>query len=251
MASLTPLWLKLADFGIAKNWTGTALRTQCGTVAYQAPEISGLLPDAMTQGVQMYTSSIDIWSLGVVIHQVLTSTIPFLKISEPVLESGFPSESESTVDIPLLVDYCRSRNPFPVASLIGHGASPNAINFVQILMVPDPKKRVSAAEALQDLWLAKAISSGTSNSPTASLSGSQIPLSIAQPRSSDTSQPTANEQQHEGKSSKYGQATRQTEAPPRLPPLQVISAQPRANPRRRGNPSSTPAVETPGPILIL
>ena len=56
--SRRPFHVKLADFGMAKS--ASALRTECGTYLYTAPEIwSG----------SGYTSAVDIWSLGVVVFQ--------------------------------------------------------------------------------------------------------------------------------------------------------------------------------------
>ena len=53
-------WIKLADFGLARQ--GTRCEGQAGTWIYTAPEVFR---------VQGYTSKVDIWSLGVVILQLL------------------------------------------------------------------------------------------------------------------------------------------------------------------------------------
>lgn len=55
--------IKVADFGLAKLFTGTALKTKCGTWGYSAPEmISG-------SGVAFgYDFKVDSWSLGTILY---------------------------------------------------------------------------------------------------------------------------------------------------------------------------------------
>ncbi|KAJ6786320.1 hypothetical protein PWT90_09331 [Aphanocladium album] len=63
-----PLKIKLADFGIAKG--SKALQTYCGTPNFMAPEILNLahpIPGKVTT----YTEAVDIWALGIVIHELL------------------------------------------------------------------------------------------------------------------------------------------------------------------------------------
>ena len=55
LLSRTPFFIKLVDFGLAKN--DSPLKTFCGTNKYAAPE---------TWGHDHYTAAVDIWSLGVV-----------------------------------------------------------------------------------------------------------------------------------------------------------------------------------------
>jgi len=62
--------IKLTDFGLAKN-LGTKKGTTnsfCGTADYVAPEI--------IRG-EFYDTSADIWSLGVLIYQMLTGHVPY------------------------------------------------------------------------------------------------------------------------------------------------------------------------------
>lgn len=166
MASISPIWVKISDFGISKRWGGTVLRTMCGTPAYKAPELLGLLPKILRPEGQIYSRSVDIWALGGITHQVLTSEIPFIEISELVERSTgestyYSMDVSSSIDGELLLDYCAGRVPFPDANLNAHGASDTAIDFVKSLMVADPTKRISATDALQSAWLAEiAVSSG-------------------------------------------------------------------------------------------
>ncbi|EFO94525.1 hypothetical protein CRE_05213 [Caenorhabditis remanei] len=57
--------VKLGDFGVSIFEQG---RTICGTEGYMAPEI---ITD------QMYSYQVDSYALGVVVHQMLTTTMPF------------------------------------------------------------------------------------------------------------------------------------------------------------------------------
>ncbi|KAL0635172.1 hypothetical protein Q9L58_005897 [Maublancomyces gigas] len=176
MASLSPLWVKITDFGIAKSWAGTALRSNSGTNVYKAPERLGLLSAQTTT----YTSSVDMWAFGAIIYQILTSEIPFADRGGG-LSGYFSGEQESCLDDKLLKQYCDGLVPFPIASLALQGAGANAIDFVTSLMLPDPSKRSSAADALKSVWFDEIVSSATSNQDAAVPSGSQIPFSAAQP----------------------------------------------------------------------
>jgi len=65
--------LKLADFGTAfhlDSMTHTTQQTVCGTPLFMAPEV-------ITQ--EKHTTSSDIWSLGVIIFNVITARYPFNK----------------------------------------------------------------------------------------------------------------------------------------------------------------------------
>lgn len=166
MASISPLWVKITDFGISKRWAGTALHTHCGTALYQAPELLGLLPRSMKTQKQSSSSpinmrnqgksyiwGIDMWALGAVVHEMLTSEIPFTEIGPAT--SDFTDQSMtpgSSVDGEMLLDYCAGRETFPVAGLTRHRASATAIAFVKRLMILNPKDRVSAADELLDRW---------------------------------------------------------------------------------------------------
>lgn len=173
IASFSLLWVKISDFGVAGSWAGTsALNTNCGTVAYKAPELLGLLPNHMMTPGQLYNWSIDIWALGAVIHQVLTSQILFLVLEEGAGDSMFSTAPERPVtpqwstDFALLQEYCADPRVFPLAGLTSHGASPEAIDFVKSLMVPDPKERVSATDALRSVWLVDLVPSLATTVPT-------------------------------------------------------------------------------------
>jgi len=73
-----PCNIKIADFGLAKLLTDDcgSLSTPCGTVGYAAPEITT---------ADSYKSSVDLWSLGIILYTLLSGTPPFLTDDESTL----------------------------------------------------------------------------------------------------------------------------------------------------------------------
>ncbi|MFQ5641814.1 MAG: protein kinase, partial [bacterium] len=87
--------VKILDFGLAKL-TGTTRLTKTGTtlgtISYMSPE--------QAQGVTMDYRT-DIWSLGVVLYEMLTGDLPFKGAYEPaVVYSIMNEEPEPMVDVP-------------------------------------------------------------------------------------------------------------------------------------------------------
>ena len=61
--------VKLVDFGLSKTFgPGETCKEPFGTLCYVAPEI--LLQ-------RSYDKSVDLWSLGVIVHLMLSGTLPF------------------------------------------------------------------------------------------------------------------------------------------------------------------------------
>jgi serine/threonine protein kinase len=67
IASRSPFWVKLADFGLAVD--ADKLKGFCGTRIYAAPEV---------YTDRTYTTAVDIWSLGVIVYEHLFG-LPGLK----------------------------------------------------------------------------------------------------------------------------------------------------------------------------
>ncbi|KAL0630844.1 hypothetical protein Q9L58_010301, partial [Maublancomyces gigas] len=158
IASRLPIWVKITDFGISKHISGTSLRTNCGTPSYQAPEQLGLLPRKMMTRNQSYTKAIDLWALGAVIHEILTSKIPFLETYYDDMDSMVStfetltvSDCTGTIDTEEIYNYCRHFK-FPIETLQQSGAVVEAIELVRSLMAANPKDRMSATEALDSRW---------------------------------------------------------------------------------------------------
>ena len=118
----------LADFGIAKMLDSKdgVLSTMAGSFGYAAPEIM------LKQG---HGKPVDMWSLGVITYTLLCGYSPF--------------RSENVAD---LIEECKS------GRIVFHGrywkdVSAEAKDFINNLLQPDPSKRLTSEEALQDVWL--------------------------------------------------------------------------------------------------
>lgn len=158
LASFTPVKVKLADFGISKSTAGTDLRTRIGTARYMAPEQLGLLPARLRLGHE-YTTAVDMWALGFMVHELLTGRTPFLETpAEEMSLSGISAiETNGTgqlaTDMHLVLQFCDGNAVFPLESLQAVDAPGSAMRFIKTLVVPDPRSRLSAAEALLHPWV--------------------------------------------------------------------------------------------------
>lgn len=133
MASLSPIIVKICDFGVSKQVAdGVVLRTSAGTFGYMAPEISD---DFLYSNTSVYTKAVDIWSLGCLIYEIITKEMPFDPDTDKIRE------------------YMRKRIRFPKAKLVEKKATPAAIKFITSLLRPSPEKRLTAEQALKDTWL--------------------------------------------------------------------------------------------------
>ncbi|PVV05007.1 hypothetical protein BB560_000473 [Smittium megazygosporum] len=67
--------IKLADFGLARMvGDNEMMKTMCGTPSYLAPEVFCNPREAL------YTKSVDVWSLGVVLYAMNTGEFPFVRM---------------------------------------------------------------------------------------------------------------------------------------------------------------------------
>lgn len=124
-------WVKLGDFGLSKKRTdGTAYRTHAGTQEYMAPELFYYVQELDTNTSE-YTNAIDLWSLGCIIHRIVTGKVPF-----PSMLS--------------LKNYCIDQSKVPLN--MPHTME-EAAKFVQGLLRSHPAKRPVASAALESTWL--------------------------------------------------------------------------------------------------
>ncbi|PUU79034.1 kinase-like domain-containing protein [Tuber borchii] len=137
VVSMSPVWVKLGDFGASKRilaQDATTFHTHVFTLAYGAPEVLGLGSNRETSD---YTNSVDIWSLGCVIYELLVGTKLF------ALKGQVSS-------------YYFGKLPFPEDKL--KGLSPPTddigISLLKSMLLIQPEDRPTAAGALSHAWLA-------------------------------------------------------------------------------------------------
>ncbi|KAJ5820542.1 hypothetical protein N7474_006133 [Penicillium riverlandense] len=157
-------WVKIGDFGISKrvNDESTFLRTAVGTPGFVAPEVlESDEPDAH------YDYKVDIWSLGVIAHYAITTTLPFREKAHlrSYLQDSF----------------------FPTSALISQGVSLECRDFIiKGLLAATATSRLSASDALRHQWLEDFCASHTTDINTTDLEGHSSDAS-ASPKSTDAS----------------------------------------------------------------
>ncbi|KAI3918120.1 hypothetical protein MKX01_041440 [Papaver californicum] len=117
--------LKLADFGWSVQ-SENRRHTMCGTLDYLAPEM------AENKG---HDYSVDTWTIGVLCYEFLFGLPPF--------EAETQSDTLKRI---MKIDYS-----FPLT----HDVSLEATNFVCLLLVKDPSKRLPLSKILVHPWIIK------------------------------------------------------------------------------------------------
>lgn len=112
--------IRLIDFGLATE--DTRERSICGSTSYFAPE--------MVVGRE-YDSSVDIWSLGVVLYTMLHGYMPF---SENINKNIFQSILFSDPQFEMFI-------------------TDDVIDLIQRMLEKDPTKRISISEIKNHSWL--------------------------------------------------------------------------------------------------
>ncbi|KAF4028135.1 Protein kinase domain [Phytophthora infestans] len=142
--------VKVADFGLAKIFAGTNLKTKCGTWGYSAPEmISG------SGSAFGYDDKVDSWSLGTVLYILLCGYHPF----DP---EGERSDNEMIASI--------KSCSFEFDDDGWGTISDEAKDLVRHLLVLDPDDRFSMTQVLEHPWI-------VGSSSAAALQASGHPLS--------------------------------------------------------------------------
>ncbi|KAK7043163.1 hypothetical protein VNI00_008517 [Paramarasmius palmivorus] len=128
-----PPRVKVADFGLAKVADSmTMLKTMCGTPAYLAPEVVRQTTD------QGYDNLVDSWSVGVIVFSMLTGQSPFIE------DEGQPDIRARIVG--RQIDWNTLLNgPIPTTA--------TCRDFIQLLLVDNPRERMTLTAALSHPWL--------------------------------------------------------------------------------------------------
>lgn len=117
--------LKMIDFGMATKFTPTQVLTElCGSPHYLSPELIG----------QKYNQSADLWAFGVLLYLLMYGRYPY---------DGKSPQDIMTKILMNVIDFTHTK-----AKL-----SETAIDFLKRLLERNPRKRITAEEALQHSWL--------------------------------------------------------------------------------------------------
>lgn len=138
IASVLPIRIKLGDFYNAK-WAeeNHGLQTQVGTLPYVAPEMR-----RRTGTDDPYTAKVDMWALGIILHEILTGAHPFH-------EQGRHRFSDRVYELFVLGETRLHLAP--------DMASPHAVEFVGALLQKDPVGRPSPTQALAEPWFVQPV----------------------------------------------------------------------------------------------
>ena len=119
--------IKIGEFNLAKRFE-EPMTSDCGTLIFKAPEIvKGKLRTCDSPAV-------DLWSAGVILFFLLEGSPPFYDTDPVKLQAAI----------------CAGKFPFEDSAW--ENISENAKDLVSKLLVIDPKKRLSAVEALAHPW---------------------------------------------------------------------------------------------------
>ncbi|XP_055050243.2 serine/threonine kinase 17a like [Misgurnus anguillicaudatus] len=127
LTSAQPLGdIRIVDFGLSRRVDSAEVREILGTPEYVAPEILNYEP---------ISKATDMWSIGVLIYVMLTGESPFLGEEK---QETYLNVSQVNVDY--------SQDVF-------QGVSDLAVDFIQSLLIKNPRERATAEQCLNHPWL--------------------------------------------------------------------------------------------------
>ncbi|KAF5306242.1 hypothetical protein FQA39_LY08940 [Lamprigera yunnana] len=125
--------VKIADFGLSKMLESKSLLgTCCGTPYYVAPEV-------IDPRCGMYTQQADVWSLGVILYQMLSNKFPF------------DVEGGNQQDMMKMILFGK----FHMNSNIWKNVSNAAKDLITKMLVKNPEDRYTIHEVANHPWIAK------------------------------------------------------------------------------------------------
>lgn len=144
--------IMIADFGLSRvmdDKTLTMLTEVCGTPGYMAPEIFKKTG---------HSKPVDVWAMGVITYFLLCGYTPFDRDTQ-----------QQEMDAIIRGDY-----KFEPAEY-WNPVSETARDFVKSCLTVDPRKRPTAAQALNHPWLAEAKTQGVRDPTTATGQADLLP----------------------------------------------------------------------------
>ncbi|KAI9173168.1 hypothetical protein H9P43_007299 [Blastocladiella emersonii ATCC 22665] len=127
----------LGDFGLAKNTTQvTRMKTLCGTLNYLAPEV---LSQSRVAG---YGSSVDCWSVGVMMFLLLSGSLPFDHKADAALKQLIKAGKFEFGHTPALRDHWDT-------------ISDEAKDLIIGLLNKNVENRLTMNDALRHAWIAE------------------------------------------------------------------------------------------------
>eukprot|EP01129_Flabellula_baltica_P010257 TRINITY_DN4318_c0_g1_i1.p2 TRINITY_DN4318_c0_g1~~TRINITY_DN4318_c0_g1_i1.p2 ORF type:complete len:345 (+),score=59.81 TRINITY_DN4318_c0_g1_i1:120-1037(+) len=141
--------VKITDFGFAKHFAGkesTRYTPDRVTLWYRPPE--------MLFGATVYTAAVDMWSAGCIFAEMLLTYPLFFgdneleQLSKMFAALGTPTEESwpGMSQLPKYVPF--TENPRPHMAAMIPTATPEECSLLDLLLVYDPHKRLSAKRAL-------------------------------------------------------------------------------------------------------
>ncbi|GMH32815.1 hypothetical protein BSKO_00649 [Bryopsis sp. KO-2023] len=129
---LRPGWLKGVDFGTCQQLGYGCVSQRVGTPTHWAPEVFG----------GRYRTEADMWSLGVMIYQLMAGRNPYFTAEE---EASMRNSNE------ILKAIARREPDFSFGPWLD--CSPEGIDFIKGLLMNDTQIRMTACEGLQHPWI--------------------------------------------------------------------------------------------------
>ena len=142
--------VKIADFGLSNTFgVGAMLKSQCGTPVYMAPE--------MLQR-HAYTTSVDVWSAGIVMYIILSGSMPFYAENPSVSRQTLHPRCEYPLtglahacsqDFLDLILTAEVEYPEDEWEHISDGAK----HLISAMLTVDPNQRLTIDGALSHPWI--------------------------------------------------------------------------------------------------
>lgn len=134
--------LKIADFGFARFLKPSDLATTvCGSPVYMAPEI---------QFGSQYSSNVDMWSLGIILYELITGQTPFPRVkTQYELAMELKNKGSKSYSLPSTVK-----------------ASPELRNLIEKLLTINPTNRMTFSEFMNDPFINMAKNSKNTKNST-------------------------------------------------------------------------------------